>query len=499
MKSHSYSLTNAEASMSVLREMRSIITSDYLIEKIDSGQFKGMVERFETVADGERNSRSSDAWGLATDALRLLLAIHKCTQAAKDGSDELPVITKQIEVLNRVFTRNLSKSRIPNTASLTHAKSRLQASIDIDEDDLVELLLALPLPTVYSATKNPQSFESTSGESKSAAPATTPLLRVIAFLDKAAVASPQIIKPQVMYSVVFRVRGRAWPDNAVRLRIDLLTTVPGSEFAVSEFLADPPEVTEGQALNAELQGQLKFNSSQSSLMEDLVFRVRAAFVTIDGELRETSVIGHDELRLRVVDAAMNPLMTGNRSLDQHISELVTRLVTEHPSVQDELSNLLVVLQGLTRLLAAYAQEAIYKGRQDVRESEFQTQVLRDLRMQPEMGQEVHEATDQAGGETDIKFRDVTVELKVEKKNGDRNHLKKKYTKQPVQYAGVEAKQTSVLLVLDLTEKVQPPGDIRNDILLEKVKTHGDDDPAFPSYVFMFVMNGNLVNPSDYSR
>ena len=107
--------------------------------------------------------------------------------------------------------------------------------------------------------------------------------------------------------------------------------------------------------------------------------------------------------------------------------------------------------------------------------------------------------DQAGGETDVKYREVTIELKVEKSNGDRGFIRKKYSKQPVQYSGVEARQISVLLVLDLTEKIHPPGDIRDDIMLENVDTHGGDDKQFPSSVFVFVLNGNLKNPSDYSK
>jgi hypothetical protein len=107
-------------------------------------------------------------------------------------------------------------------------------------------------------------------------------------------------------------------------------------------------------------------------------------------------------------------------------------------------------------------------------------VLRDLRNI--LGQDVQEYPSQAGGITDIRYRGVIVELKVEKENGDREHISKKYTLQSVQYAGVEARQVSILLVLDLTAKNKPPGDIRNDIILTGVETHGGEGGAkkFPS-------------------
>jgi hypothetical protein len=158
-----------------------------------------------------------------------------------------------------------------------------------------------------------------------------------------------------------------------------------------------------------------------------------------------------------------------------------------------------MLKALTHLLTTYAQEAIYKGRRDVLEAEFHATVLHDLRNI--LGQDVQEHPSQAGGIPDIRYRGVIVELKVERENGNREHISKKYAAQSVQYAGVEAKQVSMLLVLDLTSKDRPPGDIRNDIILTSVETHGGDDESkrFPSKAFIFVVNGNMKSPSSYSR
>jgi hypothetical protein len=118
-----------------------------------------------------------------------------------------------------------------------------------------------------------------------------------------------------------------------------------------------------------------------------------------------------------------------------------------------------------------------------------------------LGQDVQEHPSQAGGITDIRYRGVIVELKVERESGNREYISKKYTAQSIQYAGVEARQVGILLVLDLTSKDKPPGDIRNDIILTDVETHGGDDEAkeFPSKAFVFVINGNMKSPSTYSR
>jgi hypothetical protein len=319
------------------------------------------------------------------------------------------------------------------------------------------------------------------------------------FLDHIPVATPQLLRSDVLYPLAFKVRGLIWPSNAIRLRLDLLTTCPRSEFSLSDFFLYPPRTIENDEYEGELAGQIKFHAGQSSPLDDLVFAVRAAFETADGTFTEIPVIGHNELRLRVVNETVHPLMTGNRRLDRHIEELTTKLLSDCPKVRHELPDLLDMLQVLTRLLATYAQEAIYKGRSDVPESEFQTTVLRDLRNM--LGQDVQEHPNQAGGIADIRYRGVVIELKVETENGDRQHISNKYAGQSVQYAGVEAKQVSILLVLDLTAKDKPPGDIRNDIILFDVETHGGDDKnkKFPSKTFVFVVNGNMKSPSMYSR
>lgn len=175
------------------------------------------------------------------------------------------------------------------------------------------------------------------------------------------------------------------------------------------------------------------------------------------------------------------------------------MLSDCPTVGDELRELFDMLQALTRLLATYAQEAIYKEKSEVLEPEFHATVLRDLRFM--LGQDVQEHPKQAGGIPDIKFKGVVVELKVERQNGDREHIAKKYAPQAIQYAGVEARQVSIILVLDLTSKDKPPPDIKNDIILTDVQTHGGDEQtkAFPSKAFVFVVNGNMKSPSTFSR
>ena len=83
----------------------------------------------------------------------------------------------------------------------------------------------------------------------------------------------------------------------------------------------------------------------------------------------------------------------------------------------------------------------------------------------------------------------------------RESICKKYAGQVVAYQAAEARQVGVLFVLDMTPKNRPPGDSRDDIRVVDVPTHGGDDQEkkYPSHVFVFVANGNIRDPSSYSK
>ena len=500
-------LKHAFNSAALIDEIRTVLNSVTegrveWIQKVGS-----LVNQIDDILTHTPDAHLPPEWRVVVTGLRVLASQSACVAIAQGLEGDLVAERAKCDVLVGELSRLVSLDSLALPDGMDSTRQSLLQTGQYDSDELRGFLLMIPLPTLYWHTRElrlpyqdaAEELNTTQNTTEKPDAAPSPMLRVIVFLDHAPIASPQLLKSNILYPLEFRVRGLTWPDDAIRLRLDLLTTCPPSEFSISRFTLETPYWTENSEYQGELTGQIKFNSGQSSLLDDLVFTVRGAFETSDGNFVEIPVIGHNELRIRVVNEDRHPLMTGNWPLDQHIEELATKLLSDCPKVNDELPDLLEMLQALTRLLATYAQEAIYKGKNDVPESEFQTTVLRDLRNV--LGQDVQEHPSQAGGVTDIRYRGVIVELKVEKENGDRKRISKKYTAQAAQYAGVEAKQVSVLLILDLTTKDKPPGDIRNDIILTDVETHGGDDRAkeFPSKVFVFVVNGNMKNPSTYSR
>ena len=457
-----------------------------------------VVNRTDEILEELPDPNVPEEWHVIVAGLRALVSQAACLAIAQGGEGDLLEERARHEILTEDLLRKLSSDSIVLPGEIDSIRDAMLRTREYEPERLYSLLLAIPLPTLFRKKKETHSprQNSQNGIERSKIP---PMVRLIAFLDRVPIVSPKLLKPSVRYSLLFQIRGLEWPSEAGRFRLSFPTTCPDSEYVLSEFTLDPPKATEKGEYREEMPGTIKFNSTQSSALDDTVFAVHGAFEMSDGNTLDASVIGLHELRFKVLDEGRWLANRGHRPQDKHIHGLVNELCSDCPTIIDELPDLGDMLEALTNLRATYAQAAIYKGISDVTEGEFQANVLRDLLLI--LGQEVQEHTAQAGGFTDIRYRGVIVELKVERENGDRKHIAQKYTSQVVQYASGEAKQASILLVLDLTLKDKPPGDIRDDILLCDVPTHGGDDSAkkFPSKVFVFVINGNMKSPSDYSR
>ena len=497
MRQSGLDLNHAVNSARLIYEIRAILNSEAESRQQWAQKVGSLIDRAGEILTKTPREHVPVEWRIMIAGFRVLVSQAACLSIAEGQEGDMIVEREKRDVLFDEMRQLVSSHSNSLPVISRSAWQSLQESGSSDSVRLRELLSTVPLSPIYWHTREFDFPDRSMFKRAEAQP--TPIVRVNVFLDNAPIASPQLLRPDTLYPLKFVVNGVTWPVDGKRLRLDLMTTLPQSEFSLSEYTLDSaPSCAQNGEYQAELKGQIKFNSAQSSMLDDLVFTVRGAIENAEGVHTVIPVIGHNELRLRIVDEDRNPLLESNRRLDRHIVELIGKLHSECPNFKDELPALLEMLHALTDLLAVYAQEANFKGRSDVAESEFQKTVTRDLRII--LGQDVQEHPHQAGGITDIRFRGVIVELKVETENGDRNHIATKYAAQAVQYASPEARQVSILLVLDLTKKENPPGDIRNDIILTDVPTHGGDDRTkeFPSKAFVFVINGNVKNPSSYS-
>lgn len=436
-----------------------------------------------------------DSWRLTVLGLHILKIHLECRDIAQGKPGDIISKREQLAVLCDEFQSLSSLINFELKISQICGQIVRQDGRNINAGKLIDFLRLFPIPITYLKSEDISfSFPIESKNDK----LPSSIVRLIAFIDNVPLVSPQLLQLQLSYSLIFKIRGVGWQNNSERLHLRLLSTYPISDYSVSPFIFQKPTNINGYDYEGELNGQIQFKVAQSILSDDIYFTVGCAFELSNGSFYEVPVIGYTQLVFRVVDSKNQLFFSGYNRLDLHVAQLLRDLLHNHPTVRDEMTELLPVIESLTCLLGTYAQGAVFRDTVKMKEEEFQKEVLRDLRIR--LGQDVKEHTAQAGGVTDICYRGVVIELKVEKRNGNREHICQKYTKQSTQYEGVEFRQVSIVLVLDLTSKDNPPGDIRNDIFLVDVPTHGGDDHTkkYPSKSFVFIVNGNIKKPSDYS-
>ena len=432
---------------------------------------------------------------MAIALLRVLTCDHRLLLAAHDSQGDvagerarLSVLLQELEDCAQAVESDGLRQRIKKVYDLPLVRVNAKA--------IWELLTSVPLPTLYYMEPQDDFHERSRMRSTPSSPYVPPLLKVIAFIDGEPLVCPQVLRPGLMYSLRLRVRGSYWPPIANSLQFGFLSTCPPANYGLSSFSLPKPEA-EGE-FEADADGNIVFNNAQSALSPNIIFGVLCRFMADDGAGPEAVVIGHDQLQFRVGDLSKFAIASGYKKMDAHVLALLLKLEKSTPAASSEFQELIPVLESLTCFLAVSSQRGVFKGTDEVPEKEFQKLVVDFMRMR--LGEEVQEHANQGGGILDVRYRGVIVELKVEKDTGNRAIICEKYTAQPTQYQASESRQVSVLLVLDLTEKNLPPADIRNDILLFDVPTHGgtDDAKPHPSKAFVFVLNGNIRNPSSYS-
>ena len=364
----------------------------------------------------------------------------------------------------------------------------------------VSVLLGHPLPVLYwrldrswERFRDAQVVEQPSGDEERAN--RLPIVaRLIVHIDDTPLVSPQEVRPETLYRLHLEAHLARWPQRDATLGFTFATTLAETQYSLSDFKSSNVVDSEKATHIVRATGILAFPFAQNDLLSPIVFAV-SAYLLVETERYPIRIVGHDQLKFRIRREGQTLLSSGWPRMDAHVHDLLQHLCKEQPAVRDELDALVPLADALTAVLGTVAQGGVLKGRTNLREAEFQAEVLKLLRVR--LGEDVQEAPKQAGGITDIRYRGCIVELKVEESISDREKIFEKYSSQPTQYQGVEARSVAILLVLDLTEKSKPPGDLRNDILLKKVEVHGDSG-GYPSWVFMFVVRGNVRSPSSYS-
>jgi hypothetical protein len=311
--------------------------------------------------------------------------------------------------------------------------------------------------------------------------------------------NPHVLQANVSYDIGLTLKVPKWPVKADRLVLDFVSTLPESHYRMSEFVV--PRPTSGDQREFTLKGQVVFPVAGSVLSEPSLLQTRAAFLSVTDSsfAKTTTIIGYHKLQVRVADPSRVPFLTKFRMLDNRLVEIVEQIRQLNGVPDQQLTDFVEAFSAVLNYAGVCAQTAVYRASSNVGEDDFQRNLLIHLRGQ--LGEDVVEAPRQAGGITDIKYKSIVIELKVEKTQSDRKKIFEAYEKQPVQYASGSGAQLSILCVLDLCRKISPPAPPQSSVKLLEPAVHGFETGKCPHPVRVgaVVIDGNLELPSSYSR
>ncbi len=216
-------------------------------------------------------------------------------------------------------------------------QARLLASFDAAEmrftpEVALRALAGLTLPTLYirGGEDSPFSRRRRNTQGAEVRPR-APVLRVTVSIDGLPLADPHPMLTGALYALRLQVRGAAWPDGAAGLRLAMLTTCPPGCYEVNLTEIARPE-TPGE-FSAEATGHIHFQVPQSSAAENLDFAVQATFLLPEGKLLECPVVGHHELRLRVLDGKAQSMSSSERCPPPPTLGIITALPHETAAVR----------------------------------------------------------------------------------------------------------------------------------------------------------------------
>ena len=213
-----------------------------------------------------------------------------------------------------------------------------------------------------------------------------------------------------------------------------------------------------------------------------------------GERYRANVVGQRSLRINTFMPSV--LGAGLPMVAQRIVELLGELDSRIPSLPpgDRL-NLIHLLDATTRF-AAIADEQ--KDLHGIDESGFQARLKQALAMDPKIGSRIREAPKLGKGKTDLMLERIVDELKVsrtainfEKAAG--------LVSQPTHYASAGDCPISILTILDVSLKTEPPGIQSNYMGWVYPSIHGVDAAGIPSMVAVIIIPIGFPLPSSWGR
>ncbi|MGH8069718.1 MAG: hypothetical protein ACRERE_31645 [Candidatus Entotheonellia bacterium] len=168
-----------------------------------------------------------------------------------------------------------------------------------------------------------------------------------------------------------------------------------------------------------------------------------------------------------------------------------------PGVRDkELGDFLQILGTLGRIAGQALQDNLFPEKWS--ERKFQDELKKLIRADPRIGAELEEHPRAAGGITDLSFRGIWIELKVESDHFVTIQDSPRLLGQTAQYVAGSNRRFGVLCVLAYSPKTNAPGSVANDIDLLIIPPPNSVG-KLELIVGVVIIRGNLPTPCSWSQ
>ncbi len=296
------------------------------------------------------------------------------------------------------------------------------------------------------------------------------------------------LKPGTSYDLTIEVRVSNWPNGASVLSLTPVTIdfrerdwLPSFRFAKPE--GDGPFILTGT-------GRALLEVAHSFGSRPYEFLYAAEFDDMNN-YRNVSIVGHRRLLLEGCDVSTAPL-TGFSNVDRHLLSVRNKLRVFPGLHADDVANTMVLLGGLGNIAAQALKNGLFEA--GISEQQFQDKAAEMLQNRIEIGEYLQNHPEAAGGITDLTFRNIPIELKVENSKVLFPKDFSKFFDQTAAYAIGLGKRIGVLCVLEASPKSAPVGLVEDDI---EAFVHQIGQSSI--VIVVVVIRGGFPKPSSYSR
>lgn len=296
------------------------------------------------------------------------------------------------------------------------------------------------------------------------------------------------LKPGTAYDLTIEVRVSNWPTGASELSLTPVTIDIREKNWLPKFTFEQPYGDGPHTFTGTGRAVLETAHSFGSRPYEFLY---AAEFDDTSQCREVSIVGHRRLLIEGSDVGSNPL-TGFSNVDRHLIGIRDRLRSMPGLNSDDIANTMTVLGGLGNLAAQSLKGSLFEA--ETSEKKFQNDAATMLRSRSDIGEHLQGHPESAGGITDLTFRDIPIELKVEHNKVLFPKNFEKFFDQTAAYAVGLGKRVGILSVLETSHKEAPVGVVENDI---EVFAHPTGQSSIA--IVVVVVRGGFPKPSSYSR